>query len=141
MAGDRKVPSAPKVRTGQYRTQFEERLKVDLCSELEHPGVKCRRYLTKVAGAQSIAYLVELGVVPYVETLSSELEASLSILAEWEALEYGEIPVVTARATQGVEARISPRPNCRKHERLCVKPLADRVRIGDVRHLVRPVSR
>ena len=78
---------------------LEERLQ----GQLEYSGVERASYGPEVSssefGADSavIAVTLELGVVPNVEALRSELE--FETLGEGKVLQERQVPVVTARST------------------------------------------
>ena len=75
-------------------------LEVELRAELKDSRVEGRSDLAEVAGAATIADLVELRVIPGVERLHAEFQPAASGLAQDEALEQRQVPVVASRAAQ-----------------------------------------
>lgn len=103
---DKQKMSRSQLMWERDRGESVANLEIYLRAELEDPWIERRSHLPKVARTQCIAYLVELGVVPDVEALRAKLQPPS--LTELEAFEEREIPVVTARAAQGVETCIAP---------------------------------
>src|ERR1700761_115334 len=75
-------------------------LEVNFSSKLEDTRVEGRSNLSKVVGTQAVADLIEFGVVPGVKGYDADLEAAAASLAEHEALEERDVPVVATRAAQ-----------------------------------------
>ena len=100
------------MRTG-IRGAKSIQLENQLCSGLENARIEGTLILTEVAcalvHADAAAMVVtwELRVVPGVEALRTELEATPAILADDEALEEREIPVVPARTAHDIVPEIA----------------------------------
>ena len=85
------------------RRPSESGLVIQLYSELENSRIVSVGDRAKVAGSQRGAdaavldVTFKLSVIPGVEALGAQLKPGAAILAEDEALEQGQVPVVTAR--------------------------------------------
>src|SRR5450755_710235 len=138
-----KPPGAGGGETPPPRTGLEVQLQPDL----HYAWVEGRGELTEVAGAEVVADLVELRVVPGVERFGTELQAAAASFAEHEALEQREVPVVAARTTCCVVAEVAEGTDRGIHERSRVDVLddllsrrANRIGIGDLSREVRTVG-
>lgn len=117
-----------------------KRLKIELATKLKYSWIECRGNLAKVVRPEGSADLVELGVVPGVEALGAQLKPTFARLAQNEALEQRKIPVVAARAPQGVVPCSAPVAEGGRSERPYIEPLADLVRIRNTADLIRTVG-
>jgi hypothetical protein len=74
------------------------------------------------ADASVISIALPLSVVPDVEGIRAEFDTAVSRLADDEALEQREIPVVTTRAADRVKSEVAPCARRRRSERRRIKP-------------------
>src|SRR4029077_1008242 len=100
---------SPGGRCGPQRCDLE----VQLQPELHNARIEGRGELAEVAGAEVGTGLVELGVVPDVERFGAEFQPAAASLAEDEALEQGNVPVVAPGATGCVVTQVSEGTNGR----------------------------
>ena len=84
--------------------------------------------------------LPEVGMVPEVEELGSELEIAAPRFAEHEVLEEGNVPVLTSRATDGVSRRVAPGAGSRVRIDRGIGPFGNRMGIMHRARLVRTVQ-
>src|SRR5262249_25202995 len=75
-----------------------------------------------ITEAGKVAHVVELRVIPSVETLSAKLKAH-SAIVQVKVLEQRQVPVVPARASEGVIPQISELPRCGRSETSRAEPL------------------
>ena len=89
-----------------------KRLEVNFQRQLDDAWVIGRFDLAEVARTVVVAHAtvlragVKLCVVPDVEELRAELDVAAAGFAEYEVLEKGDVPVVTARAKDGVPSEL-----------------------------------
>jgi hypothetical protein len=102
-------------------------LEVRLQRELHNPRVEGRGVLAEVTRAKVAADLVELGVIPRIESLDAEFQSAATSLAEDEALEQREVPVVATGPTHRVVAQIAKRTQRRKRKGRGIEVLDDLV--------------
>src|ERR1700761_3350974 len=116
-------------------------LEVNFSSKLEDTRVEGRSNLSKVGGTQAVADLIEFGMVPGVKGFDAKLEAAATSLAEHEALEQREVPVIAARTAQRVVCGVAPCAPGWICEGCRAEPLAGGVRVADCGNLIRTVGR
>lgn len=122
-------------------------------SELEHSRVERGGDLSEIAVVHGSADVLKLRVVEDVEALCPELDLAASFLAEDEALEQGQVPVVAAGSLQRVQAQVAPLPDGWGAERTFrpgpiragdlwrgVEPVVHRARIVERANHIGPVS-
>src|SRR5712671_966035 len=125
------------------------RLEVGLQCELQNAWVEGRGVPAKVAGPEIAAHLVELGVIPRVESLDAEFHSAATSFAEDEALEQRQVPVVAAGTAHRVVAEVAKgthRRSCKGGrievlDGLVPSPSQDRAGVGNLANEVRTVGR
>src|SRR6267154_688999 len=96
------ILSGPTV-LGRKRSVLEVRLQ----RKLQNAWVEGRGVPAKVAGPLIAADLVELGVIPRIESFDAEFHAAATSFAEYETLEQRQVPVVAPRAAHCVVAQVA----------------------------------
>jgi hypothetical protein len=127
------------------RPDEDAELEDQLRTELERSRVKGRSHLAEVRRAQvsadsPIHVTLELGMVPYVEGIGTELECATARFADDEILEQRHIPVVTSWSANRTVLQAPPSAIDRSCKGGRVKPLSDRVWVIERTDEVRTVD-
>jgi len=108
---------------------------IELEGELEASRIVSGGYSAEVVvddpsitEACKVAHIVELRVIPGVETLSAKLKAHPAVV-QVKVLEQRQVPVVPAGASKGVIPQISELPRCGRSETSRAEPLICGLRI------------
>ena len=88
-------------------------LEVRFQPELHDARVEGIGELAEVAGTQIITYVMELGVIPRVESLDAEFQPAATRFAEDKALEQRQVPVIATGTTHCVVAEVAKGAECR----------------------------
>ena len=75
-----------------------------------------------ITKAGKVAHIVELRVIPSIETLSTKLKTHPAVVED-KILEHRQVPVVPARASESVIPQISELPRCGRSKASCAEPL------------------
>lgn len=89
--------------------KFPGWLEIDLAAELHDARVEGRGELTKFGVTNGGIDVLELSVVPSVKGLDAQFKAAAARLAEGDALEEREVPVIATRAGEAVVGESAPR--------------------------------
>src|ERR1700678_278366 len=92
------------------------------------------------ADASVVDVALELRVVPGVEGLRTELDAAATLRTDYEVLQQSQVPIVTPRATQRIEAQVPVSSGRRSGEGRGIEPLARILRVADRSGYVRTIT-